>query len=151
MKKKLTLILLLMIVSAISSADDAPSPEQVPMLSDKEISCLETVIQNETGGDHRQGAIEVGATVFNRVRSPQFPKTICAVAYQPKQFSNIKAIRPSMISARAKSTTAEIIQLHYEDALPKNILFFHADYVTPNWAHRLKRIIKKGNHIFYAK
>ena len=32
--------------------------------------------------------------------------------------------------------------------LGKNVLFYHADYVSPGW--NLRRVAKIGDHIFYA-
>ena len=119
--------------------------------SDKEIKCLEIAIYNETRGNKKQGAIEVGATVLNRVDSKLFPNTVCSVVYQPKQFSNIRAISPNQINKETKNVAKQVITMRDAGLLNKTILFFHADYVTPKWSHRLNRVMKVGAHIFYAR
>ena len=35
------------------------------------------------------------------------------------------------------------------DALPGDVLWYHADYVAPSWGRRLARVDKIGAHIFY--
>jgi spore germination cell wall hydrolase CwlJ-like protein len=34
-------------------------------------------------------------------------------------------------------------------SVPKDCLWYHADYVAPSWGRRLTRVEKIGAHIFY--
>ena len=35
------------------------------------------------------------------------------------------------------------------EAVPEDVLWYHADYVAPVWRHNLKKFEKIGVHIFY--
>jgi hypothetical protein len=48
----------------------------------RERRCLATAIYFEARSRPIRGQIGVGQVIMNRVRSPQFPETICAVVYQ---------------------------------------------------------------------
>ena len=37
----------------------------------------------------------------------------------------------------------------FADALPSDVLWYHADYVAPKWRKNLSRVEKIGAHIFY--
>ena len=49
---------------------------------ERERRCLATAIYFEARGEPVQGQIAVGQVILNRVRSPNFPETICGVVYQ---------------------------------------------------------------------
>ena len=49
---------------------------------ERERRCLATAIYFEARGEPVEGQIAVGQVIMNRVRSPQFPETICGVVYQ---------------------------------------------------------------------
>ena len=123
----------------------------IKALSARDIECLEAVIYNETRGSKSQGAILVGATVFNRVRSPLYPNTICAVAYQKHQFTNIQKVKPHHINEATRVVVREIIKKYFDGTLNTSVLSFHNTSVKPSWSNRMKRIVQVGAHIFYAR
>ena len=52
-----------------------------------EVRCLETAIHYEAKGESAAGKVAVGNVVLNRVAAANFPKSVCAVVKQKKQFS----------------------------------------------------------------
>ena len=52
-----------------------------------EVRCLEAAIHYEAKGESFAGKLAVGNVVLNRVAAPDFPKSVCAVVKQKKQFS----------------------------------------------------------------
>jgi len=120
-------------------------------LSKSDIACLEAVIYNETRGNKAQGAILVGATVFNRANSKYYPNSICGVAYQKAQFTNINRIKPQHINEQTKSVVQEIIERYQNGTLNRTVMYFHNTTVKPKWSYKKKRVAKVGAHIFYAR
>jgi spore germination cell wall hydrolase CwlJ-like protein len=35
-------------------------------------------------------------------------------------------------------------------SMPHNVLWYHADYVSPSWGRRLNQVTQIGAHIFYS-
>jgi spore germination cell wall hydrolase CwlJ-like protein len=111
-----------------------------------QVSCIEKAVYSETRGVHG-GPDLVVAVILNRTRHLDFPKTPCAVVYQKGQFSGIQQIN------KTNKTSKEVVKLALENqkTLNKQVLYFHNTSVKPKWAKHLKRIIKKGTHIFYGE
>ena len=123
----------------------------IKALSKSDIACLEAVIYNETRGNKAQGAILVGATVFNRANSKYYPKTICGVAYQKAQFTNVRKVKPHHINEQTRDVVQEIIERYNNGTLNKRVMYFHNTSVKPKWSYKKKRVAKVGAHIFYAR
>lgn len=113
-----------------------------------EVRCLETAIHYEANGESVAGKIAVGNVVLNRVATAHFPKSVCAVVKQKKQFSWYKGNDNLFYSETSPST-----KLAAQKAMqtPRNhVLFFHANYVFPAWSKKLSKQYSIGKHIFYA-
>jgi len=124
----------------------------------KEVECLARNIYFEAGGEPRAGKIAVAEVTMNRVKSKQYPRTVCGVVNQKIrgtcQFSWVcegkKAIRRNSAAWHDSIKIAENILIskhHY--GIIGSAKYFHADYVDPSWAEKKRLIRKIGNHIFY--
>ena len=128
---------------------------------ERERRCLATAIYFEARGEPLQGQIAVGQVILNRVRSPQFPETICGVVYQGQlapgcQFSfacDGKTDTPkndshwALAQKLAKQITSGQVwlpEIGYST-------FYHADYVSPHWKSAMNKMDSIGRHIFYKK
>ncbi len=128
---------------------------------ERERRCLSTAIYFEARSEPLQGQIAVGQVIMNRVRSPQFPQTICGVVYQGQmapgcQFSfacDGKTDTPRQDShwALAQKLARQITsgQVWLPDIGYST--FYHADYVSPQWKRAMNKIDTIGRHIFYKK
>lgn len=56
----------------------------------RQITCLALAVYYEARGESLRGQRAVASVVMNRVRSPRFPDTPCAVIFQRGQFSFIR-------------------------------------------------------------
>ncbi|MGE0611428.1 MAG: cell wall hydrolase [Hyphomicrobiales bacterium] len=127
---------------------------------ERERRCLATAIYFEARGEPVGGQKAVAQVVMNRVRSPEYPDTICGVVYQGQhrrtgcQFSftcDGKAdvakdeIRWQMAMELARKVTSNEVWL--EDI--GHATHYHANYVSPRWIREMKRIQTIGAHIFY--
>ena len=136
-----------------------------------DIYCLAQNIYFESGNQPLAGKIAVSQVVINRVEHPSYPDNICDVIYQAKMRVNWKnEIVPvrnqCQFSWFCESThrTRPVHRPMWQESelvakkvllenfrLPgmKNALYYHADYVNPNW--RKPRIDQIGRHIFYGE
>ena len=119
---------------------------------DAELTCLAIGVYFESKGEPLSGQLAVADVILNRSKSPRFPQSICAVLKQRSQFSFVRGGRlPSVnTSSRAWRTAvavAKVARADLWDSPASEALFFHANYVSPNW--RLAKVATVGNHIFY--
>lgn len=64
-----------------------PAKKIPPAWSDVEIKCLALTIYGEARNQPFHGQVAVGAVVVSRSLSPDFPKELCEVVKQKKQFA----------------------------------------------------------------
>ena len=123
--------------------------------ADPEQDCLANAVYFEARGEPLEGQLAVAEVVLNRAGSGRYPTTICAVVTQPAQFSFVRrgviprADRASEAWRRAVAV-ARIAQSRATRMLPDNVLWYHANYVSPSWGRRLDRNTQIGLHIFYS-
>ena len=120
-----------------------------------EQDCLANAVYFEARGEPIEGQLAVAEVVLNRAQSGRYPATICEVVTQPWQFSFVRqGIIPradrSSESWRRAVAVARIAEAGASRLLPRNVLWYHADYVSPSWGRRLARNTKIGLHIFYS-
>ena len=128
----------------------------------KDLECLALNIYREAGHESFEGKVGVAQVTLNRVADPKFPMTICGVVYE-KTAVYSKVICQFSWYCDANHRNRKINQEAYADsyAIAKkvylegfrldglnNALYYHADYVSPNW--KLERITQIGAHIFYS-
>ncbi|HWT12429.1 MAG TPA: cell wall hydrolase [Allosphingosinicella sp.] len=118
--------------------------------------CLANAVYFEARGEPIEGQLAVAEVVLNRTQSGRYPGTICEVVEQPWQFSFVNATGRipsadrSSQSWRRAVAVARIAEAGASRLLPRDVLWYHADYVSPSWGRRLARNTKIGLHIFYS-
>ncbi len=129
-------------------------------LSSKEMWCLETAIYFEARGESYRGQVGVAQVVMNRVKHHLYPNTICGVVFQNEnqrnacQFSFACDGIPETVTekdawAQAEEIAKKVVDGELYLTEVANATHYHASYVHPDWAPRLKRLTKIGEHIFY--
>jgi len=129
--------------------------EKDPILYNrKDIQCLAKNIFFEAGTESMLGKIAVGQVTVNRVKIGHWGETVCEVVHAKDQFSWTNRDNLTMDQASrnykdsviaAKRVLAERKRL----SILRHALFYHADYVRPNWVDRDQKIGKIGTHVFY--
>jgi spore germination cell wall hydrolase CwlJ-like protein len=132
------------------------------------VVCLALNAYWEARNQDFAGMVAVNQVVMNRVISDDFPDTPCEVIYQGPhnrngfpvrnrcQFSwycdgksdNIPAY--DMDAWAAAQMAALGVYWGQVDNLVGDALWYHADYVYPDWASEKRKIVKIGDHIFYG-
>jgi spore germination cell wall hydrolase CwlJ-like protein len=101
--------------------------------------------------------LAVGWVVLNRLRSGDFPNTVCAVVRQSGekgcQFSywcggDSDTPKPGSPSQLAQEVAQELLTDPPPDPT-HGALFYHAAGMVPRWAHALQRTVRIGAHIYY--
>jgi hypothetical protein len=122
---------------------------------DQEANCLATAVYFEARGETLEGQLAVARVVMNRAASGKYPTTWCEVMTQPWQFSfvNPRTGRYPAVtdgeSWRKAQGIARLAMANVIESVPTDVLWYHADYVSPSWGRRLSYVDKIGPHIFY--
>lgn len=126
-----------------------------------EENCLAKAVYFEARSESELGQLAVAKVVLNRVKDPNYPKTICGVVYQgsdrrnscqfsfacdgvPDEVKNKSAWDHSKLIAQKAIAGDQTIRVI---GAATN---YHADYVRPKWAKEMRKLIKIGRHIFYS-
>jgi spore germination cell wall hydrolase CwlJ-like protein len=128
----------------------------------KELDCLTRNIYWEAASEPFEGKVGVAQVTINRVNSGKFAGSVCEVVYQKNifyekivcQFSwyceNTHKIRPiyKPLWEESELVARKVLLENFRLPSLKNALYYHADYVQPNW--KMPKIEKIGRHIFYG-
>ena len=125
-----------------------------------EENCLARAVYFEARSESELGQLAVAKVILNRVKNPEYPKTICGVVYQGSgrrnscQFSFACDGLPDDVKsasswAKSKRVAQKALGGDAKVAAIGTATNYHADYVRPKWAKSMKRLIKIGRHVFY--
>jgi len=132
-----------------------------------EDQCLALNIYHEARGESVEAQVAVAHVTLNRVASPRFPSSICAVVQQARRnakgelirhrcqfswFCDGRSDKPKNAQAweRAQSIAEIAIDWHnLGEDFSQGALFYHADYVRPYWADEFEETVRIDSHIFY--
>ncbi|WP_119389859.1 cell wall hydrolase [Taklimakanibacter lacteus] len=126
-----------------------------------EENCLAKAVYFEARSESELGQLAVAKVVLNRVKDPNYPKTICGVVYQGSdrrnscQFSFACDGVPDEVKSKAAWDRSKLVA---QKAIAGDQTIrvigaatnYHADYVRPKWAKEMRKLIKIGRHIFYS-
>lgn len=125
----------------------------------QEAVCLAQNIYFEAGTESVNGKEAVAAVTLNRVKDARFPKTTCGVVYQNNkrgcQFSWTCDGKPDVI--RNEKVFGESLNIAQQYLLGRknsriispDVVYYHANYVKPEWAKQKRWVTSIGAHIFY--
>ena len=129
----------------------------------RQLACLTKNIYWESASEPFEGKVAVAQVTINRVESGKFAPDICGVVYQKNMVMDRVVCQFSWF-CDGSSKVRPIYPAHWKESeevakkvllegfrLPsvKNALYFHADYVKPQWGK--PQVAKFGRHIFYAE
>ncbi|MDA4844887.1 cell wall hydrolase [Hoeflea sp. E7-10] len=130
------------------------------VFTDREQQCLASGVYFEARGEPVKGQAAVAQVILNRVRNPAYPDTICGVVYQNKRWRNrcqfsfaCDGIRDRVRSRHHWSIAKDVSMAVTAGKIwldeVGSSTHYHATYVRPKWARRMKRVGRIGLHIFY--
>ena len=159
---------IMILISALKTAVDrrsdaytVPVIDQPARVVEKQLSCLARNIYWEAANEPFEGKVAVAQVTMNRMESGKFPDTICGVVHQKTTFYNkvvcqfswlcennhlVKPIHKPLF--RESEEVAKMVMLEgFRLKSIQGALYYHADYVNPQW--NKEKITKIGRHIFY--
>jgi spore germination cell wall hydrolase CwlJ-like protein len=135
---------------------DLIAPQQMA----REQRCLAEAVYFESRSESERGQAAVAQVVLNRVQSGIYPSTICGVVYQNRhrhlacQFTF--ACEGKSLAITEPEPWRVAVQVASDVVSGKTYLadvgastHYHARYVRPYWAKRLRKMDVIGTHIFY--
>lgn len=133
--------------------------------------CLALNAYHEARNQDVRGMIAVSQVVMNRVESEHFPDNVCDVVFQgPHRQSWANADKKIPLRDRCQfswycdgkldeplekqawETSVLVARGILNDSIHNLVgdsLWYHADYVEPDWAAEKQEYVTLGNHIFY--
>jgi N-acetylmuramoyl-L-alanine amidase len=127
-----------------------------------EIECLAQNIYHEARGEPIAGQFAVAEVTLNRMRSHEFPNSVCKVVYQTHWNPSRKEIVHAFSWTGLKVTTnlhsaawrqaweiARTVLTRDRKPTLAGALYYHSVNVKPTWSHTHKRLAIIGRHIFY--
>ena len=122
--------------------------------------CLAEAIYFEARSEPEEGQAAVAQVVLNRVSSGLYPGSVCGVVFQNQQRHNAcqfsfacegRALRITEQDAwtRAVRVAQEVTAGSAYVSDVGGATHYHANYVRPLWASRLKKMDVIGHHVFY--
>ncbi|RMF16882.1 MAG: cell wall hydrolase [Alphaproteobacteria bacterium] len=126
---------------------------------DDDERCLAQAVYFEARSEPLAGQLAVAQVVLNRVRSPWWPDSVCAVVFQNErwrhrcQFSfacDGLSDRPREMRAwRIARMVARTALDHGWPDITLHATHYHADYVRPAWQTQMVETARFGRHLFY--
>ena len=127
-----------------------------------DLRCLAENVYFEARGEPLDGQYAVAEVTLNRLRTRNFPRTICEVVHDTRwdpsrkrfiaHFSWTDLTGLSTPAGPAWKQAMAVATAAYDDTYAPVVpgaLFFHATSVQPAWAKTKRTVAKIGNHIFY--
>ena len=126
---------------------------------DAQWECLRKALYFEARGESIAGQFAVAEVILNRVDSPVYPKSVCAVVGQGGgggcQFSYVCDGASDVMREAYPAEIASRIARVMLDGAPRTLTFgathFHTRAVRPGWAGRFPRTAAIGAHLFYRQ
>jgi spore germination cell wall hydrolase CwlJ-like protein len=125
---------------------------------DRDLDCLSKAVYYEARGESAAGQAAVAQVVLNRAHDPAYPKSVCAVVYQPAseggcQFTFVcdgAMARPLEPVAwrRARMVAARALQGYVMTAVGRALNFHAADASAD--AKAGTPVARLGNHVFFT-
>lgn len=128
---------------------------------DQSLQCLALNVYWEARSEPMQGQLAVAAVTLNRVNDRRFPDDICDVVRQGGEVRKHRCQfswwcdgkKDIPVEAEAWRRATIIARLSYAGVVSDptdGALWYHADYVNPDWASYKHVAAKIGRHIFYV-
>ena len=137
------------------TSKDVLELDRKPILyNSRDLKCLAQNIFFEAGTESMLGKIAVGQVTVNRVKIGHWGETVCEVVNSKNQFSwtnkdDLHMDRDSKNYKESFLAAKKVLQERKRLRILRSALFYHADYVRPNWADKNQKVIKIEKHIFY--
>ena len=157
-------------VTSSNNTTDEKTEVEYSLVDSGELECMSKNIYFEAALESTAGKMAVAQVTMNRVRSTQYPNTVCAVITQGKHYASGHPVRdrcqfswycdgkddnvPHKGSMWRESQEVAKYVLLKPDLMDitDGATHYHADYISsPRWANPRRKTVEIDTHIFYNK
>jgi spore germination cell wall hydrolase CwlJ-like protein len=143
---------------ATAKASRAPTQARI----EDELFCMAQNIYFEARSEPTAGRRAVAHVVMNRVASPHFPSTVCEVVRQGGESRRYKCQFSWWCDGQSDDIKnekawhdaerlASFVYWGLSKDMTSGALWYHADYVKPQWHSAFNKGPQIGRHIFYSR
>lgn len=120
-------------------------------LTNEDLFLMAQVVYAESRSEPYEGKVAVASVILNRLKSPQFPKTIKGVVLQKQAFSCVKGGKIN-IEPDTTCYSAVIEALSGNDPSNNALFFYNPEIATSQWMKSVQKQNVKaiGNHVFFG-
>ena len=147
-------------LDAVKAAPTAIFRGRTPLDSYRALNCLTSAIYYEAGNEPEDGQRAVAQVVLNRVRSSNWPDSICGVVYEGSERTDYKCqftfscdgsmARMPMAAAWVRARRIAQDAMAGRAYAPVGLAtHYHTLAVRPPWSAALQPVAVIGAHIFY--
>lgn len=141
------------VLTALSILSGCSAAKQVVprMIGQGDLNCMARAMYFESNRSSRDGMIAVGTVVMNRVKSAEFPNTVCKVVGQKNQFAPgimTKSMNDSGLPLVREA--AEAVMRGERHPMVQNARFFHTAGYTFSYDN-MHYVVTAGGNAFYEK
>ncbi|MDH3693280.1 MAG: cell wall hydrolase [Gammaproteobacteria bacterium] len=131
----------------------APVSTNAYSVYDEQVWCLAQNIYYEARGEQESGQLAVATVTLNRVERKDYPATVCAVVWQPRQFSwtHVRLVHKPLES-KSWNRSMQLAESALDGELyepVRSATHFHAKHVQPYWSLGVEPVSEVGRHVFY--
>jgi len=115
--------------------------------SRSDLDLLARAVYAEARGETYEGQVAVAAVILNRLKHPDFPKTIRGIIYQPGAFS---CVTDGQINMAPNATAYKAVQdaINGWDPTSGAIYYWNPDTATSKWVWSRPITVRIGSHVF---
>lgn len=120
-------------------------------VTQKDIHLMAQVVYAESNCEPFEGKVAVASVILNRLKYPEFPKSVEGVVKQKGAFSCVRNGSINVIPDE-DSYKAVFQALKGEDPTEKAVFFYNPKIATSQWMKNInkKNIKTIGNHVFFV-
>lgn len=115
--------------------------------SRRDLELLARAVYSEARGEIYEGQVAVAAVILNRLKHPDFPKSIAGIIYEPGAFS---AVDDGQINLQPDATAYKAAQdaLNGWDPTGGALYYWNPATATSSWVWSRPITVQIGNHVF---
>ncbi len=115
--------------------------------SSRDLELLARAVFSEGRGESYEGQVAIAAVIINRMKHPDFPKSIAGIIYQPGAFT---AVTDGQINLKPNATSYKAAQDALNGWDPTNgaIYYWNPAKSTNKWVWSRPIIKRIGSHVF---
>lgn len=136
-----------LVIPGATNRSGTPDVSRQATLSREDIDLMARVVYAEAQGEPYEGQVAVAAVILNRLKHPEFPKSIPGIVYEPYAF---EPVANGQINQAPNDKAYQAVQdaLNGWDPTGGALYFWNPAYSTSEWI-KTRTVTKQiGNHVF---